>query len=158
MSDRVAGWSARLLQSRAFVRAPIPLFRVGLGFLLTRRMLMLEHVGRTSGQARYVVLEVVREESPDVLVVASGFGRTSQWFRNVVAEPSCHVSIGFTRRRPAVARVLDSAESEAALADYRQAHPGSWENLSAIITAATGETDPDVPLVRLELQPVRRSR
>lgn len=129
MSDRVAGWGARLLQGRAFVRAPLPSFRVGLGFLLTRRMLMLEHVGRTS-----------------------------PWFRDVVAEPSCHVSIGFTRRRPAVARVLDAGESEAALADCRQAHPGSWEKLSAIITEATGEADPDVPLVRLQLHPVRRPR
>lgn len=158
MSDRVATWGAKLLQRRAFVRAPIPLFRAGLGFLLTRRMLMLEHVGRTSGQARYVVLEVVGEEPSGGLVVASGFGRTSQWFRNVVAEPSCHVSIGFTRRRPAVATVLDAAEGEAVLADYRQAHPGSWENLSAIITEATGESDPEIPLVRLQLQPVRRSR
>lgn len=147
-----------MLQSRTFVRAPIPLFRAGLGFLLTRRLLMLEHVGRTSGQARYVVLEVVREESPDAFVVASGFGRTAQWFRNLVAEPRCHVSIGFTRRRPALAAVLGAAESEAALAHYRQAHPGSWEKLSAIVVEATGESVPDVPLVRLELQPVRSTR
>ncbi|MDQ2624816.1 MAG: nitroreductase family deazaflavin-dependent oxidoreductase [Actinomycetota bacterium] len=100
----------------------------------------------------------MREESPDSLVVASGFGRNSQWFRNVVAEPRCHVSIGVTRRRPAVATVLDTAESEEALAYYRQAHPGSWEKLSAIIVEATGETDPDLPLVRLELQPVRSVR
>ncbi|WP_256841605.1 nitroreductase family deazaflavin-dependent oxidoreductase [Ornithinimicrobium cryptoxanthini] len=158
MSDRVHAWGARLLQSRTFVRAPIPLFRAGLGFLLTRRLLMLEHVGRTSEQARYVVLEVVREESPGALVVASGFGRTSQWFRNVVAEPRCHVSIGFTRRRPAVATVLGAAESEAALADYQQAHPGSWEDLSAIIRKATGEADPEIPLVRLQLQAARSTR
>lgn len=158
MGGRLNAWGARLLQSRAFVRAPIPLFRAGLGFLLGRRLLMLEHVGRTSGQSRYAVLEVVREESPDSLVVASGFGRSSQWFRNVVAEPRCHVSIGVTRRRPAVATVLDTAESEEALAYYRQAHPGSWEKLSAIIVEATGETDPDLPLVRLELQPVRSVR
>ena len=158
MGERLNAWGARLLQSRAFVRAPIPLFRAGLGFLLGRRLLMLEHVGRTSGQSRYAVLEVVREESPDFLVVASGFGRSSQWFRNVVAEPRCHVSIGVTRRRPAVATVLDTAESEEALAYYRQAHPGSWEKLSAIIVEATGETDPDLPLVRLELQPVRSVR
>lgn len=155
MGDRLETWGARLLQSRAFVRAPIPLFRAGLGFLLGRRLLMLEHVGRTSGHSRYAVLEVVREESPDSLVVAAGLGRSSQWFRNVVAEPRCHVSIGRTRRRPAVATVLDAAESEEALASYRRAHPGSWEKLSAIIVEATGESDPDIPLVRLELQPVR---
>lgn len=158
MSDRMSAWGAKLLHIRAFVRAPIPLYRAGLGFLLGRRLLMLEHVGRTSGQPRYVVLEVVREESPHALVVASGFGSTAQWFRNVVAEPRCHVSIGFTRRRPAVATVLGATERDETLDHYRQAHPGSWAKLSAIIVEATGETDPDIPLVRLELQPVRIPR
>lgn len=151
MADLVRTWGARLLQSRWFVRAPVPLFRAGLGVLFTRRLLMLEHVGRTTGAARYVVLEVVREESPSSLVVASGFGRRAQWFRNIVAEPRCHVSIGLLRRRPAQAHVLDEAEREAALTAYQAEHPAAWEKLSAVITEATGESDPDVPLVRLTL-------
>ncbi|WP_165700084.1 nitroreductase family deazaflavin-dependent oxidoreductase [Ornithinimicrobium ciconiae] len=150
MRERVTAWGAKLLQSRAFVRAPIPLFRAGLGFLLGGRLLMLEHVGRTTGQARYVVLEVVRDEAPDAVVVASGFGRTSQWLRNVIAEPRCHVSIGRARRRPATATVLGVEEGETVLADYRQAHPKSWEHLSAIMVEATGESDPQIPLVRLQ--------
>nr|WP_281497027.1 nitroreductase family deazaflavin-dependent oxidoreductase [Ornithinimicrobium sp. F0845] len=127
------------------------MFRAGLGFLLTRRILMLEHVGRTSGLARYVVLEVVLRESDTSLVVASGFGRRAQWFRNLLAEPRCHVSTGFTRRRPAVATVLTDAEGAAVLARYQQEHPGAWERLSAIIVEATGDPEPDIPLVRLAL-------
>lgn len=143
---------ARLLQTRPFVRAPVPLYRMGLGFLLTRRLLMLEHVGRTSGQARYAVLEVVEHSSPLSLVVASGFGPRAQWFRNLVAQPRCHVSSGWRRRVPAVAMMLEPAEREEVLARYRISHAAAWENLTAIITEATGDPDPDIPLVRLSLQ------
>ncbi|WP_256840483.1 nitroreductase family deazaflavin-dependent oxidoreductase [Ornithinimicrobium faecis] len=151
MADLVRTWGARLLQNRLFVRAPIPMFRAGLGFLFTRRLLMLEHVGRSSGAARFVVLEVVSEESPTSLVVGSGFGPTAQWFRNLQAQPRCHVSIGTTRCRPALARVLDEGERMRVLTAYRVEHPTAWEKLSAVITEATGETEPDIPLVRLDL-------
>lgn len=144
--------AARLLQTRGFARAPVPVFRMGLGFLLTRRLLLLEHVGRKSGSARYVVLEVVEHASPPSLVVASGFGPAAQWFRNVEAEPHCYVSIGFRRRVPAVAAVLEPAERDAALARYRVSHATAWERLSAIITEATGSSDPQIPLVRLSLE------
>jgi hypothetical protein len=56
--------AARLLGVRWFVRAPIWLFRARLGFLAGSRLIMLEHIGRTSGQRRYVVLEVVDHPSP----------------------------------------------------------------------------------------------
>ena len=153
MAQRVARWGSWLLQNRRTVRAPIPLFRAGLGFLFTRRMLLLEHVGRRSGQPRYAVLEVVREESPTSVVVASGFGPGAQWFRNLLAEPHCHVSIGFTRRCPAMAHVLGEDEAGSVLRAYQQERPGAWEKLSAVIVEATGEADPKVPLVRLDLRP-----
>lgn len=143
---------ARLLQTRWFVRAPVPLFRMGLGFLLTRRLLLLEHVGRTSGSARYVVLEVLEHASSTSLVVASGFGPRAQWFRNLRAEPKCHVSTGLRRRVPAVATVLDPREADAVLARYRSAHPAAWEKLSAIMTEAAGSADPQLSLVRLSLR------
>ena len=153
MTDLLRTWGARLLQSRAFVRAPIPMFRAGFGFLFTSRLLLLEHVGRSSGAARWVVLEVVSQETPASFVVASGFGPRAQWFRNIVAQPQCHASIGLTRRHPAVASVLDAGERERVLTAYQMEHPRAWESLGAVIVEATGEAEPDIPLVRLTLQP-----
>jgi len=43
---------------RAVVRAPITLYRHGLGWVPGRRALMLERTGRRSGQARFVCPEV----------------------------------------------------------------------------------------------------
>ncbi|MET8156751.1 hypothetical protein ABZT47_10295 [Sphaerisporangium sp. NPDC005289] len=40
---------ARVLRTRRLVRAPIWLYRAGLGILFGSRLLMLEHIGRTTG-------------------------------------------------------------------------------------------------------------
>ena len=145
---------ARALRTRWFVRAPIPMFRHGLGFVFGDRLLLLEHVGRRSGEARYVVLEVVQRESPTAVVVASGFGAGSQWFRNLQATPECHVTLGRTRHR-AEAVVLATDERDRVLADYARDNPGAWKQLSTAM-AELNHTAPgeplDIPLVRFELQ------
>ncbi|MDF1604398.1 nitroreductase family deazaflavin-dependent oxidoreductase [Nocardioides sp. YIM 152315] len=145
--------ASRVLSTRWLVRAPIPIFRHGFGWLFGRRLLLLEHVGRTSGHPRYVVLEVVVPEGPDAVIVASGFGPRAQWFRNVVATPACHVTLGRTRRA-AVAEVLDRGELDRVLADYARRHPRAWRRLSATMLELNGQPadgSPDIPLVRLVL-------
>ena len=67
------------------VRAPITLYRHGLGWVFGRRVLMLEHTGRRSGQARFVCLEVVERPGPDRVVIVSGFGERAEWYRNLHA-------------------------------------------------------------------------
>jgi deazaflavin-dependent oxidoreductase (nitroreductase family) len=39
-------------------------------------------------------LEVVDHPSPEVYVIASGFGRKAQWFRNIEADPRVRVYVG----------------------------------------------------------------
>lgn len=86
---------------RILARAPIPLYRAGFGFLLGRRLTMLEHRGRISGLPRYVVLEVL-ERDDDGLVVVSGYGDRAQWYRNVLAHPggACGCGRGACAVRP----------------------------------------------------------
>jgi len=83
--NRLTWIGAGLLRVRWFVRAPIWLYRARLGVIFGHRLLMLEHVGRNTGQRRFVVLEVVDHPAPDRYVVVSGFGTRAQWFRNVEA-------------------------------------------------------------------------
>lgn len=141
--------AASVLTTRWLVRAPIRLFRAGLGFLFGGKLLLLEHVGRVSGEKRYVVLETVAREGPDAVIIASGFGRKAQWFRNLLAHPDCRVSIGRRRHIPMRANVLEKDEADAVLAYYSAQHPKAWAELHAAIVAATGESDPEIPLVRL---------
>ena len=45
--------------NRLMFRAPIWLYRLGLGWMLGKRFLLLNHTGRESGLPRQTVLEVV---------------------------------------------------------------------------------------------------
>jgi len=148
---RALAW---VLSTRWVVRAPITLFRWGLGFVFAGRLMMLTHRGRTSGQRRYVVLEVVERPAPDVVVIASGFGERSQWFRNLQADPRCLVSVGARSDVPAVAHLLPDDESAAALERYAARYPRSWKELRRSITQVTGDPHSTIPIVRLELRPV----
>jgi deazaflavin-dependent oxidoreductase (nitroreductase family) len=121
--------TGRILQTRALVRAPVGLYRLGFGFLFGDRMLLLEHRGRHSGVTRYAVLEVVDHPAPDTYVIVSGFGETSQWYRNVIADPRVRISVGWRRSAAAVARLLRADDTEIVLAQYSREHPRAWKQL-----------------------------
>jgi deazaflavin-dependent oxidoreductase (nitroreductase family) len=142
---------ARVLRTRWLVRAPIPLFRHRLGWLFGSRVLMLEHVGRTSGEPRFVCLEVVERPSPRRVIVVSGFGTRAQWYRNLRAQPRCHVSVGHARRAPATARFLPEAEADAVLARYAAERPSDWRMLRGMIEKATGRPATRLPMVELAI-------
>ncbi|WP_406270972.1 nitroreductase family deazaflavin-dependent oxidoreductase [Nocardia sp. NBC_00881] len=148
----MAGVGVRLLRTRSFVRAPIGVFRARLGLLFGGRLMLLEHTGRSSGRPRYVVLETVARPSRDRVVIASGFGKQAQWFRNLVADARCWVSIGSRHRVSAVARVLTLDESATVLDGYRREHPKAYRKLGGLIEEATGSDIDQVPLVELTLR------
>ncbi len=140
-------------------RLPIWLYRLGLGGLLGRRFLLLEHVGRKTGRRRQTVLEVIRydPEGP-VFYVASGFGRRSHWFRNIQAHPQVTVQVGRTRYR-AVARVLDPDRAAQVLMAYARAHPGAFRALARLLRMPVPRTPEDfrrlaeaLPVVAFEAQ------
>lgn len=125
---------------RVALRAPIVLYRAGLGGLLGRRMVLLTHTGRVSGRPRQAVLEVVgRGGEPGVYLVASGYGERSQWLRNVLAEPRVQYQVGW-RRREGTAVPLPPEESGRRLAEYARRHPRTAARLmDALGHAPRGE-------------------
>jgi len=152
----------RLLRSRRLMRAPIWIYRAGAGALLGSRLLMLEHTGRKSGARRQVVLEVIDHPGPDTYVVASGFGRKAQWFRNIEADPRVRVYAGSHAPRRATARVLGQEQADATLAAYRDRHRRAWEQLKPVLENTLGvpitETGTPLPLVELRFdQPAASS-
>lgn len=151
MADRLTRLSARALRTRRLVRAPILLYRAGLGFLFGSRLLMMEHRGRRSGERRFVALEVVDHPATDRYVIVSGFGTGSQWYRNIVADPHVRVSCGFRRRAPALATPMTDEQSARALERYIDEHPRAWDKLRATIEQATGAPVDTLPMVELRL-------
>ncbi|WP_433522633.1 nitroreductase family deazaflavin-dependent oxidoreductase [Nocardia pseudovaccinii] len=147
--SRTERFGARALRTRWVVRAPIILYRVGLGFLFGSRLLMLEHTGRRTGVRRYVTLEVVDHPESATYVVVSGFGVGAQWYRNITANPHVRISIGFRRKVSAIATPMTADESALALERYIDHHPKAWTMLRGTIEAATGTPVNTLPMVRL---------
>jgi deazaflavin-dependent oxidoreductase (nitroreductase family) len=103
------------------MRAPILLYRLGIGFVLGRRFVLIEHTGRVTGATRRTVLEVVGKQGT-TLWVASAWPR-SDWLRNVQAHPDVRISTGFTRRVDARASVVDEQTAGRVLRSYAHDHP-----------------------------------
>ncbi len=138
---------------RAFARSPIFLYRLGLGRLLGRRFVMIEHIGRVSGLPRQTVLEVVRRDEGSI-DVAAAWGPRSDWFRNIIANPSVLVSSGRLRSVPATASVLRVDAATQVFADYAVDHKTAARALGRSLGldfADPAKMASTVPVVRLTL-------
>jgi deazaflavin-dependent oxidoreductase (nitroreductase family) len=153
------GLASTLLRARWFVRAPVGLFRAGLGGIAGGELLLLVHRGRSSGEPRYAVLEIAGRPAPDRTIVVAGLGPRSQWYRNVVAEPRVLVRTGWRPAARAVARTLPPDDGVRALEEYAERTPRPWSVLVPVLrewadplAAERGETDwrRVVPVVELQ--------
>lgn len=107
---------------RLLFRLPIRLYRLGLGGLFGRRLILLHHIGRVTGRPRQVVLEVVTyDRAEGSYVVASGWGPTAAWYRNVLHTPDVTVQVARTRL-PVRAVPLAAEEGAEVFARYAAAH------------------------------------
>ncbi len=154
LRDLPARGAATLLRTRWLVRAPVWLYRARLGAVLGRRLLMLQHTGRTSGLPRYVVLEVVDHPTPDRWIVVSGFGERAQWYRNVRHDPQVRLYVGSRRPVPAVATRLDPDDGGQVLERYADEHPQAWSRLRPVLERTLGrpvsQDASDLPVVALD--------
>jgi deazaflavin-dependent oxidoreductase (nitroreductase family) len=97
------------------LKGPILVYRLGLGFVFGRRLLMLVHRGRQSGRLHRTVLEVAHYDAPAGEAVVITPWR-AEWLKNIEAAPAQEIQIGRARFRPLqrflspddVARVLDA--------------------------------------------------
>ena len=122
------GWKASLW------RAPIWFYHMGLGGLLGKRFLLLNHIGRKSGQSRQAVIEVVKIDSQtNTYYSVSGFGEKAHWFQNIMHTPDVNIQVG-SRKMSAHAEQLSMEDGEAILSDYAQQHPTAMRELSKFLT------------------------
>jgi deazaflavin-dependent oxidoreductase (nitroreductase family) len=131
--------------SRFLYRLPILVYRAGLGGLLGKRFLLLEHIGRKSGLIRKAVLEVIRyDEFQDVYYVVSAFGDRSDWYRNIIKNPDVRIQVG-RMWRMAHAQVLASDRSEKEILSYAKRNPKIFRALAErLLGYEVGESDQDL--------------
>ena len=108
--------------SRLVFRVPIYVYRLGMGWLFGDRLMLLSHIGRVSGKQRQTVLEVVTHDpADDSFVVASGWGPTAAWYRNVLHTPEASIQVG-RRTIPVTAVPLPENEGADIFAKYAAQH------------------------------------
>ncbi len=127
--------------SRLLFRMPIYLYKIHLGGLLGGRFLLLNHIGRKSGQPRQAIVEVVRHDpANDTYIIASGFGDKAQWFQNLMHTPDITIQVG--RRKLAVhARLLSPGEAGDEMADYARRNPKAARTLAGFMGYEVQDTE-----------------
>ncbi len=125
-------------------RAPLYIYRFGLGFVFGERFIQLKHWGRKSGNLNETVIEVIDQDKENgKLYAASGFGEQSQWFKNISANNSVFVTLKSTEYN-ATSRVLSSDEATEVLLRYVEAHPNSIKGVARLSGYEMDGTEQDV--------------
>lgn len=111
--ERLLGiMSPRSRLMRALYRFPLLLWRMGLGWILPRSMLVLTTRGRKSGLPRHTMLEHFIHEGE--VVIGSAWGDRAQWARNLASDAVVSTetwSGGVTRARARA--ITDEGELDA---------------------------------------------
>ena len=119
--------------TRWFFRFPILFYRLGMGWLLGGRFLLLYHIGRKSGLSHQTVLEVVNhDQATDTYYVAVGFGPKTDWYRNLLQTPQTMIQVK-QRKLKVKADPLTPTASGEAMVDYARRHPTAARALSRIL-------------------------
>jgi deazaflavin-dependent oxidoreductase (nitroreductase family) len=110
-----AGWR------RVMFRAPIVLWRLGLGSFLGRFLLLVTHTGRKSGLPRRVVVEYHTLDGTPIVPCA--FGPRAQWYRNLEADPYVTVQDSDGAQSMQARRITDEEELLAVYAVLKGRNP-----------------------------------
>jgi deazaflavin-dependent oxidoreductase (nitroreductase family) len=142
---------------KRILHAPVWLFRTRLGFLLGKRIVMLEHTGRRSGKLRQTPLEVVRRDG-DAYTLCSGTGPNADWYRNISAKPATGLWVG-SKRYAVDQRFLDDSEAATTFAAYEAKHPKAADRLTDLMGVSHDGTHSgrqammaSIPMVELRLR------
>ncbi|MCC7354365.1 MAG: nitroreductase family deazaflavin-dependent oxidoreductase [Anaerolineae bacterium] len=106
-------YPARQTLDRLLFKSPLIWWRMGLGPLLGRTMLVLTTWGRKSGLPRYTVLSYTVVNGK--VYVGSGWGSRADWYRNIQANPRITVQIGKRTYSAFARRVEDVDEFRAVM-------------------------------------------
>jgi len=76
-------------------RFPVYFYRLGLGWLMGGRFVLINHIGRKSGKPYQAVVEIVeRDEETGSIAVVAGYGPQTQWYQNLRAHPQTVIQVG----------------------------------------------------------------
>lgn len=128
---------------RWFNRAPVWLYRLGLGGLMGKSVMLLTHTGRKSGLPRQTVVEVAQyDPASETFYALSGWGPQSDWVRNVQAHPQIEIQVGRRKYQVRAERLSPEAGAQVLLA-YGRRRPGALQLLAQRMGYAPVESGAD---------------
>jgi deazaflavin-dependent oxidoreductase (nitroreductase family) len=104
-------------------KIPILYYKLGLGWMLGKRFLMLTTTGRKSGKPRQTPLEFDYNSKEGWYRVSPGWGGNTDWYKNLRRDPQVTVQVG-RRKFEAVAEVTPVLESAEFMMSLSRRHPG----------------------------------
>lgn len=124
-------------------QVPRILYRLGLGWILGDRFLMIRHHGRHSGRLYETVVEVIgREDAPEAFLVVSAWGEAADWYRNLKVDPQAWIVVGRRECRGTMER-LEPPDAGQALLNYGRRHPGTLLRLARFMGYRMEKTEED---------------
>lgn len=87
---------------------PVYMWRLGLGPVLGRVLLILTHTGRNSGRIYHTMIEY--HERNGTIYAPSAFGFQSDWYKNIIADPRVTIQTANKSQSMVAVRVTDNDE------------------------------------------------
>lgn len=113
-------------------KLPILQYRLGLGWMIGRYVLLLTTTGRKTGNPRQTPLEYEYDKAHDRYRIAAGWGGNTDWYRNIKANPKVHVQVG-RKEFDAVAEMASDEEVAQFMMYVSKRHPrmdATWNRWS----------------------------
>jgi len=105
-----------------FFKIPILQYKLGMGWMVGKYVLLLTTTGCKSGKPRYTPLEYLYDEEKDVYRIAAGWGGHTDWYRNLRKNPNVSVQVG-GRKFNTIAEPASDEEVAEYMMTVSQRHP-----------------------------------
>lgn len=107
---------------RRVLRFPVLLYRLGLGILVSRSILLLTTVGRKTGRPRVAAVGYIHNPATGRFYLTAGWKGESVWYRNVMANPRVRVQVG-RRRFEGMATPASEDVAMSVIEEYNRRNP-----------------------------------
>ncbi len=107
---------------RVIFKQPIWIYKLGLGWLIDKRVLLLHTTGRKTGKHRITPLEYSHDSAAGAYTALAEWGGKTDWYRNACANPQVYVQVG-RRAFHAFARPVSRESVAGMLAGIIQINP-----------------------------------
>lgn len=131
---------------RLFFKLPILFYRLGLGGLIGKHILLLITTGRRTGKTRFTPLEYVYNPQMGTYFLIGGWKGQSDWYRNARVQPRVQIWVG-KERIQGLARAASIEEVVKEMEKILRVYPkaaNTWSAFSGIPYDGTSASLPRI--------------